>query len=56
MQYNPQVNMKTETMPKPLARRFEISKVKLFTSFFSAITLTIPETIAIEKTIAKIIK
>jgi hypothetical protein len=48
--------MKTETMPKPLARRFDISKVKLFASFFSAIALTIPETIAIEKTIAKIIR
>jgi hypothetical protein len=56
MQYNPQVNMKTEIMPKPLARRFEISKVKLFTSFFSAIALTIPEIAAIEKTMAKIIK
>lgn len=48
--------MKTETIPNPLARRFEISKVKLFLSFFSAITLIIPEIIAIEKTIAKIIK
>lgn len=48
--------MKTETMPKPLARRFDTSKVKLFTSFFSAIALTIPEIAAIEKTIAKIIK
>lgn len=56
MQSKPPKNMKTETIPKPLARRFEISKVKLFTSFFSAIELTIPEIIAIEKTIAKIIK
>ena len=48
--------MKIETRPKPLARRFEISKVKLFASFFSTITLTITEIIAIEKTIAKIIR
>lgn len=48
--------MKIETRPKPLARRFEISNVKLFTSFFSAIELTIPEIAAIEKTMAKIIR
>lgn len=48
--------MKTDTIPKPLARRFDISKVKLFESFFLAITLTITEIMAIEKTIAKIIR
>lgn len=48
--------MKTDTIPKPLARRFDNSKVKLFESFFSAITLMIPEIAAIEKTIAKIIR
>ena len=46
--------MKTETIPKPLARRYEISKEKLFESFFPTIALTIPEIIAIEETIAKI--
>jgi hypothetical protein len=48
--------MKNEIIPNPFAQMLEISKVKLFTSFFSAITLTIPEIIAIEKTIAKIIR
>lgn len=48
--------MKIDTIPKNLARRSEISNTKPSMSFFSAITLTIPEMIAIEKTIAKIIR
>ena len=56
MQSKPPKNMKTETIPKNLARRLEISNVKLSMFFFSTITLTIPEIVAIERTIAKIIR
>ena len=48
--------MKAETIPNPFAQMLEISTVELFASFFSTITLTITEIIAIEKTIAKIIR
>lgn len=50
------MNMKTEIIPKTFAKIFDNSKMKLFTSFFSATTLTIPEINAIEKMIAKIIR